>query len=198
MLRSLVRCAQRAKAHLPTDKKGRWAAPPMFVGHPDPVSNLRPVVYGATEESRAAPSNPTHPYSLAEFSLPSKAGKGARHGLFARHLERLEQRLEAAQLQARLQSFWLDQFNQRFWTDNNVRFQRAVAEYESTSKLVVGKAPLDDVAPFYREWLAVNGVRLRNYNRTLWVSTAHVVASQLLFALLLRYMRCIAWIASEH
>lgn len=166
----------------------------MYIGPPDPLSNLRPVVFGV-RDTAAAPrtARPSaHPYSLAEFSVPPTA---APRNPLAQYAHRLGDRLEAAQLQARLQTMWLDQFNQRFWTDNNARFQRALAEYEHTSGHVVGEAPLENIAPFYRAWLAANAARLRNYNRALWVATARVVAAQAHCALLRTYTQSVAWLA---
>lgn len=171
--------------------RARFAPLPVYIGPPDSVSNLRPVVYGAAEDRRRSAAA-THPYSLSEFSVKDT---GRPRGPLAQYTQRLAARLEAAQLQARLQTMWLDQFNQRFWTDNNTRFQQAVAEYEHAAGLVVGEAPLEQVAPFYRAWLATNAARLRSYNRTLWLSTARVVAAQAHYTLLRWYARSVASLA---
>ncbi|KAI3620058.1 hypothetical protein CBS9595_002025 [Malassezia furfur] len=179
--------------------RSRWSQPPMYVGPPDTLSNLRPVVFGVGR-SQSAPSSRTrpqgethatsaHPYSLSEFSMPTSS---VPHGTIAQYVHRLGNRLEAAQLQARLQSMWLDQFNQRFWSDNNARFQRAREEYEAASGAIVGEAPLEQVAPFYRAWLATNAGRLRNYNRALWAATARVVLAQTHYALLRYYTQLVA------
>ena len=68
--------------------RSRW-----LIGPPDPVSNLRPVLY--TDPTSSTPPNLPHPYSLQEF-----AGRTQDQGL-----------------QWRLQRQQLDAFNHSFWTD---------------------------------------------------------------------------------
>lgn len=99
-------------------------------------------------------------------------------------------------MHTRLQSMWLDQFNQRFWLDNNVRFTRALEEYIS-QVAPRGDATLEMLAPFYREWLVVNERRLRHYNRTLWVATYKTIGAQMRLALLQGYTRIVLWIAGR-
>lgn len=174
----------------------RWGAPPMYVGPPDPVSNLRPVVFGGNDDVRTQrqASSVPHPYSLSEFGV-SRGGRAEHGGMLVQYAHNLGTRLEALQLQARLQSMWLDQFNQRFWTDNNLRFQRALDQFETRAGFAAGEAPLDTVSPFYRAWLTANATRLRNYNRTLWLSTVRVVMAQSHYALARRYTRLVAYLA---
>ena len=104
--------------------------------------------------------------------------------------------IEALQLHTRLQSIWLDQFNHRFWTDNNARFERAAQEYMS-HVAVQGPIPLEVMSPFYREWLRTNRRRLRHYNRTLWAATYRVIFAQLRLALFSYYTRTVTWLAGR-
>ncbi len=69
----------------------------MFVGPPDPVSNLRPVMHsGATKHKSTGLTGKRHPYSLDEF----------RGGTFA--------------YQLRIEKQSIDDFNHAFWTDVRV------------------------------------------------------------------------------
>ncbi|WFD43727.1 hypothetical protein MPSI1_002391 [Malassezia psittaci] len=175
-----------------------WKLPPRYIGPPDPLSNLRPVVFGVSENGgensseKHIPPRTSHPYSLTEFSLPATRNS---QGVLAQYVYRCFDRLEAAQLQTRLQTMWLDQFNQRFWIDNNTRFQRARQEYEAALNLEVEHASLEQVAPFYRAWLATNAARLRNYNHALWAGTARVIAAQTHYRLLRYYTQFVARLA---
>ncbi|WFD33542.1 hypothetical protein MCUN1_000355 [Malassezia cuniculi] len=169
----------RSKSLLPEE-------PPVYVGPPDRISNLRPTIYSVTRTSSAR----AHPYSLAEFSqVPHE-----RRGFIGQVQRKLATRLEAAQLEARLQNMWLDQFNQRFWTDNNARFERALQEYDES-------IPQDDrpaserAAPFYRAWLAANETRLRNYNWMLWRATFTAIGAQIKYAIIYRAARLVEWFA---
>lgn len=183
----------------------RAGALQMYVGPPDPVSHLRPVVYASNEErEQAGGARTAHPYSLAEFSQPlgriagARGGAGAQLGgpLGAYH-GRMLQRLEAARLDARLQSIWLDQFNQRFWTDNNARFERALTEYEAQgAQGAAVEPPQERTARFYRAWLAANATRLRAYNHMLWDASVSVVTAQVRLAVVQWYTRVVEWAAS--
>ncbi|WFD20438.1 hypothetical protein MCAP1_002682 [Malassezia caprae] len=164
--------------------------PQAYVGPPDPVSNLRPVVYS---EPQARPTA-LHPYSLEEFTAPARAEPASN--ALVRYADHLLGQLEAVKMHARLQSMWLDQFNQRFWFDNNVRFTRALEEY-TAQVAPQGDATLELLAPFYREWHFVNAARLRHYNRTLWVATYKTIGAQLRLALLQGYTRVVVWIAGR-
>lgn len=94
-----------------------------------------------------------------------------------------------------------DNFNQRFWQDNNARFIQALSEFRSrtgSSKAVatlpataatatVGNQATtsthqqgqeseldldsDSLATFYSAWLKANAARHRAYNRQLWRQT---------------------------
>lgn len=186
---STARAARSAAA-----RPSRWSTP-VYVGPPDAVSNLRPVMYGATpvpEQQLAAPTS--HPYSLAEFAMSPRMRYGSTSSPLAQYADSLLARLEAAQLHARLQTMWLDQFNQRFWTDNNTRFRQALEEYER--QVSPGTTPpLEVVAPFYREWLSTNEKRLRLYNRALWLATYKVIIAQWSYVLRRSYTQAVTWLA---
>lgn len=168
----------------------------VYVGPPDVISNIRPVVYDSLAERASRPNTTVHhPYSLAEFSAP-KSPVIRKHGMLAQYSERLMNELEALQLHTRLQSIWLDQFNHRFWTDNNARFERAAQEYKSRVA-VLEPIPLEVMSPFYREWLRSNSGRLRHYNHTLWAATYHVIFAQLRLALFSYYTRAVTWLAGR-
>jgi len=81
--------------------------PRPLVGPPDPLSNLRPVLYGPPSKLEDIRSSP---YSVTEFS-ESQAPPTANE-----QTEALEWRWEQESL---------DAFNQAFWTDNNMRFEAA-------------------------------------------------------------------------
>ena len=97
----------------------------VFVGPPDAVSRLRPIVYDGIVGSVSRPTSTSHPYSLSEFSAPIITKK---HGAISSYAERVMSKLETLHLHTRLQTIWLDQFNHRFWTDNNARFERAESD----------------------------------------------------------------------
>lgn len=150
-----------------------------------------------------------HPYSLAEFGGPSQLRLGqapsssfsAAPSALGRYSERLLDQLEAAELRHRLARARAEALTQRFWSDNNMRFNTAQAEYESESNLARaaekvqapppppsaaalrvrrggGKtkptrsaAEDDALSPFYASWLAANAARHRAYNSLLWQHT---------------------------
>ncbi len=84
-------------------------------------------------EGLAGAGQSSHPYSLSEFS--SLSGEGQRAGSSSRlgkaapkkphsaYFNRILERLEAAELEHRLRRVRSDAFHERFWADNNVRFE---------------------------------------------------------------------------
>jgi hypothetical protein len=101
-----------------------------LVGPPDPVSNLRPVLY------TDLPSSPRpklrHPYSLTDFA----GGK------------------QDDDLQWRLQRLQLDAINHNFWTDSNSRFE--AAKQSVLSSLPESSTPLAReraLSELYRKWV---------------------------------------------
>ncbi|EPQ30450.1 uncharacterized protein PFL1_01976 [Pseudozyma flocculosa PF-1] len=191
-------------------RSSRFSARPGadLVGPPDPLSNLRPVKYGSAFDeapssvgasASAVTMSITHPYSLSEFNpaASSFAAAAARPRGHSLYFERLLERLEEAELAHKLRSARADNFNQRFWQDNNARFIQALHEFRSrttSSKAVAtlksapapapASAPIntnaqeseldidsDTLATFYSAWLKANATRHRAYNRQLWAQT---------------------------
>ncbi|CAO1621959.1 unnamed protein product [Jaminaea pallidilutea] len=123
-----------------------------FVGPPDAVSNLRPVIYSSAFEDQETPaSSPlearsevnsntngslqSHPYSTAEFgaSTPSTSTMASsrrdQRPHSAYYLGLLD-RLEAAELTHHLRLQRTDRFSQAFWSDNNARYAAALDQYK--------------------------------------------------------------------
>lgn len=176
-----------------------------MVGPPDPISNLRPVRYGSAFEEAASSSSTSsqtssqqsaalsmsHPYSLHEFTTsgdPSFGGWPAstrrkRAASPSLYFERLLAKLEEAELAHKLRMARADNFNQRFWQDNNARFIQALSEFRSRTGSSKAVATLkgaqeseldldsDSLATFYSAWLKANAARHRAYNRQLWLQT---------------------------
>lgn len=105
------------------------------------------------------------------------------------YLDLLE-RLETVELEYKLRRVRADAFQQRFWTDNNLRFRGALSEYEQQQQqpkalaadpsaagaaaakkdsqaISKGAPSSDDLAPFYTAWLSANSNRHKAYNRSL-------------------------------
>ena len=178
-----------------------------MVGPPDPISNLRPIRYGSAFEQASSSSASTstsagqtlaisHPYSLQEFTTSGESSwSSARSARSARspspYFERLLSKLEEAELAHKLRMARADNFNQRFWQDNNARFIQALSEFRSRtgSSKAVATLPKsrehvkqaaqeseldldsDSLATFYSAWLKANAARHRAYNRQLWRQT---------------------------
>ena len=185
-----------------------------MVGPPDSLSNLRPVKYGSAFEeevpSTGASMSITHPYSLSEFNQSASSSWGGashRRRGHSLYFERLLERLEEAELAHKLRRARADNFNQRFWQDNNARFIEALEEFRSrtsSSKAVAtlktAPAPTntnakeseleidsDVLATFYSAWLKANATRHRAYNRQLWSQTFEDLAPAF------RYQALRAW-----
>lgn len=115
------------------------------VGPPDPVSNLRPVRYGSAFDVQAGAQcegdtdkRKAHPYSLSEFSILTPDQDVPRHPFLSGmagmlrlrqvphswYYRELVQRLEVAEMQSALRRVHSDAFHQRFWRDNNARYER--------------------------------------------------------------------------
>jgi len=112
-----------------------------FIGPPDPVSNLRPVLY----THPPSPTSPDlrHPYSLQEFAGGS----------------------QDQDLQWRLQRQQLDAFNHAFWADSNTRFEAAKQSVlsclpESPTPLARERA----LSEFYRKWVLQESQRQEAYD----------------------------------
>ncbi|EKM55618.1 uncharacterized protein PHACADRAFT_94000 [Phanerochaete carnosa HHB-10118-sp] len=109
-----------------------------LVGPPDPVSNLRPVIYDDTP-AQSAPAS--HPYSLKEFTGDTR------------------------EYQWKVQRQELDAYNHNFWADSNTRFNAALEA--RLSSLPADSTSYDRelaMSDFYGSWLAQEQDRLRAYN----------------------------------
>ncbi|KAI0035096.1 hypothetical protein K488DRAFT_76869 [Vararia minispora EC-137] len=116
-----------------------------LIGPPDPISNLRPVLYDASDTPRPVKSTVViHPYSLSEFARP-------------------ESDLEYGWRWHRKQ---LDAFNHAFWTDANTRFTSARDDaLSSLPPNATSKARDAVLADLYRRWVLQEASRQAEYNR---------------------------------
>ncbi|CAE6436937.1 unnamed protein product [Rhizoctonia solani] len=132
----------RIKAQSPSQLGSTGA----FVGPPDPISNIRPILRANLTELGLQRA---HPYSLSEFSRQDVVGYSAS-ALHERHIEA---------------------FNHSFWTDVNTRFNAARQKIldshppvgpgeDASTRDVTLEA---DLAAFYRSWLADEDARFRAY-----------------------------------
>ncbi|KAF8625804.1 hypothetical protein AX15_005191 [Amanita polypyramis BW_CC] len=115
-----------------------------LVGPPDPISNIRPVIYDESEVS-IQPKQLNHPYSLSEFDT-------------------VENSFDDLELQYKLQRQQIDVFNHQFWFDSNVRFEAAKALI--LDALPESATPLDRehaLSDFYQRWLVQESERTDAY-----------------------------------
>ncbi|TCD68904.1 hypothetical protein EIP91_009454 [Steccherinum ochraceum] len=111
-----------------------------LVGPPDPVSNLRPVVYDDAPPEIRSP-NDTHPYSLKEF------------------------RGDAREYQWKMQRQQLDAYNLAYWTDSNTRFEGAKqAMLTSLPESTTEEEREFALSEFYYRWLVQEEERSKLYN----------------------------------
>ncbi|KAH7107509.1 hypothetical protein BKA62DRAFT_683592 [Auriculariales sp. MPI-PUGE-AT-0066] len=129
-----------------------------LVGPPDPVSNLRKVVY-----DREAQTKTLHPYSVNEFPADSN--------LTSPDAARVRLDLEWNIARGRM-----DAFHHSFWADNNLRFHE-----EKAATLEAVPAPrtpaMVDAAldVFYREWTDQEHARMLIYNRAWHRANRHLL-----------------------
>jgi hypothetical protein len=129
-----------------------------YVGPPDPVSNIRPVLYH--DLGPTSVESPQHPYSLDEFRQDS----------------------DTLEYQWKLQRQQLDAFNDAFWRD--VRFSRRRAHMlynhpiQTNTRFDAAKAAaMSDFPPhvtaeqreerlgeFYKKWVLQEAARQEEYN----------------------------------
>ncbi|KAI9509613.1 hypothetical protein F5148DRAFT_1011988 [Russula earlei] len=116
-----------------------------YVGPPDPVSNIRPVLYddpGSTSANRAAAS-PPHPYSLDEFRDDS----------------------DTLEYQWKLQRQQLDTFNHAFWRDTNTRFEAAKAvAVNGCPSHATAEQREECLSEFYKNWVLQEALRQEDYD----------------------------------
>lgn len=109
-----------------------------LVGPPDPVSNLRPVIY---DDLPVQSTNTIHPYSLKEFTGDPR------------------------EYQWKVQRQQLDAYNHKFWADSNSRFNAALEA--RLASLPADCSALEKelaMSAFYGSWLEQEQERLQAYN----------------------------------
>jgi len=110
-----------------------------LVGPPDPVSNLRPVVYD--DDVPRPKSNVRHPYSLREF------------------------RGDTREYQWKMQRQQLDAYNHAFWTDSNTRFAaNKSAVLESLPESCSAEDREFALSDFYCRWVNQEFAHQREYD----------------------------------
>ena len=135
-----------------------------YVGPPDPVSNIRPVLYHDPDPTSV--ESPRHPYSLDEF-------REFRHDS------------DTLEYQWKLQRQQLDAFNDAFWRDVRLSHRRASPTHRSYNHLtqtntrfdaakavVVSGLPPHATAEqreerlgeFYKQWVLQEATRQEEYN----------------------------------
>ncbi|KAF8503427.1 hypothetical protein F5888DRAFT_1792434 [Russula emetica] len=114
-----------------------------YVGPPDPVSNIRPILYNDLN-STIAESPQHHPYSLDEFRNDS---------------------LDTLEYQWKLQRQQLDAFNDAFWRDTNTRFEVAKAAVESgLPPHATAEQCEEHLGEFYKNWVLQEAPRQEEYD----------------------------------
>ncbi|KAF9013862.1 hypothetical protein BDQ17DRAFT_1295839 [Cyathus striatus] len=115
-----------------------------LVAPPDPVSNLRPIIY----DDAPPPSPPVllrHPYSLSEFSHSDHPASDY-------------------EIQYKLQRQHLDAFHQNFWLDSNTRFEAAkTAILDSLPSTATARDIEDAMSTFYQQWVMLEKPRTDAY-----------------------------------
>ncbi|KZP11960.1 hypothetical protein FIBSPDRAFT_755665 [Athelia psychrophila] len=114
-----------------------------LIGPPDPISNLRPVLY--SNASKGAHSELSHPYSLREFS----------GDIVVDH-----------DLQWRLHQQDLDAFSHKFWTDSNLRFEAGKESVlASLPENATTLARESAMSKFYGGWVQQETQRQKAYTK---------------------------------
>jgi len=113
-----------------------------LVGPPDPVSNLRPVIYDDVLPA-SSQSNVRHPYSLTEFGTETAT----------------------KEYQWKMHRQQLDAFNHEFWVDSNLRFENAKqAILDSIPDSTTSEERERSLSDFYSKWMAQESARQREYS----------------------------------
>ncbi|KAH9966799.1 hypothetical protein BC827DRAFT_1089330, partial [Russula dissimulans] len=105
-----------------------------YVGPPDPVSNIRPVLYDdpASTNADSATAPLRHPYSLDEFRDDA----------------------DTLEYQWKLQRQQLDAFNNAFWRDTNTRFEAAKdALMSGLPPHATAEQREERLSEFYKNWV---------------------------------------------
>jgi len=112
-----------------------------YVAPPDPISNIRPILYDDPALVTLGPLR--HPYSLNEFRDDS----------------------DTLEYQWKLQRQQLDAFNDKFWRDSNTRFEVAkAAAMSSLSPHATAQQREERLGMFYRKWVLQEATRQVEYN----------------------------------
>jgi len=112
-----------------------------YVGPPDPVSNIRPVLYD--DLGPTSLESPRHPYSLDEFGRDS----------------------DTLEYQWKLQRQQLDAFNDAFWRDTNTCFDAAKAVTVSGLPPHASAEQREEhLGEFYKRWVLQETARQEEYN----------------------------------
>ncbi|KAL7419798.1 hypothetical protein Q5752_005714 [Cryptotrichosporon argae] len=152
----------------------RASRPVDLVGPPDPLSNIRPVLYAPSSPARARSSN--SPYSSSEF--PDASGSDA------------DAARAALELRLRLHRERVDAANHRFWAGQNANYAaqlarrldeldaartRGPAAAAGDAKSVAGEdaeteaeAREEVLATFYRDWQVANRAVQAKWVRQWW------------------------------
>ncbi|KAL7409392.1 hypothetical protein BDY24DRAFT_418904 [Mrakia frigida] len=153
-----------------------------LVGPPDPISNIRPIIYKVTPNApRPTPSytSPSPSSSSSASSsrtpLPSRLtpSQGSLHyspGEFPREGDET-----AGQAAYRVQREKLDKFNNDFWASNNIRFAAALSE-AMASLPPMSTPPTqaeedrkeDRLAEFYKSWLIQEEPKQKQWMKDWW------------------------------
>ncbi|KAI0256835.1 hypothetical protein BJV78DRAFT_1384648 [Lactifluus subvellereus] len=117
------------------------------VGPPDPVSNIRPVLYDDPVSTSAESSR--HPYSLHEFRDDTDTNADT----------------DTLEYQRKLQRQQLDAFNDAFWRDTNTRFEVAkAAAVNDPSPHATAEQREERLGEFYESWVLQETTRQQEYN----------------------------------
>ncbi|KAF8274890.1 hypothetical protein EI94DRAFT_1775386, partial [Lactarius quietus] len=113
------------------------------VAPPDPVSNIRPILYDDPAPVNSEPLR--HPYSLNEFRDDTDA--------------------DTLKYQWKLQRRQLDAFNDNFWRDSNTRFEVAkAAAMSGLPSHATAQQREERLGKFYRNWVLQEATRQLEYN----------------------------------
>jgi len=113
-----------------------------YVAPPDPISNIRPILYD--DPTRVTSEPLQHPYSLNEFCDESS---------------------DTLEYQWKLQRQQLDAFNDNFWRDSNTRFEVAkAAAMSGLSPHATAQQREERLGMFYRKWVLQEATRQVEYN----------------------------------
>ncbi|KAL5511245.1 hypothetical protein ACEPAH_4460 [Sanghuangporus vaninii] len=140
-----------------------------LVGSPDPVSNLRPVIYDDVESipsRRKRKGKGKEGDSDAELGGETASSPVKRTQATTSHPYQLDEFSgDPLDYQWRLERSRLDAYNHAFWKDSNTRFETAKqAVLSSLPEDAPPEAREAALSEFYGKWLQQEHERLRNYS----------------------------------